>query len=66
MDPVPDTLLLRKSGGAGNQTRDLWICRHNGSESLLLTSIYSPVALYFGIEQGDIILTHCASSIQAI
>jgi hypothetical protein len=24
--PVPDPLLLRKSGGAGNRTRDLWIC----------------------------------------
>jgi hypothetical protein len=26
MDPVPDPLLLRKSGSAGNGTRDLWIC----------------------------------------
>jgi hypothetical protein len=25
VDPVPDPLLLRKSGSAGNQTRDLWI-----------------------------------------
>jgi hypothetical protein len=25
-DPVPDPLLLRKSGSAGNLTRDLWIC----------------------------------------
>jgi hypothetical protein len=24
--PVPDPLLLRKSGSSGNQTRDLWIC----------------------------------------
>jgi hypothetical protein len=24
--PVPDPLLLRKSGRAGNQTWDLWIC----------------------------------------
>jgi hypothetical protein len=24
--PVPDPLLLRKSGSAGNRTRDLWIC----------------------------------------
>jgi hypothetical protein len=24
---VPDPLLLRKSGSAGNRTRDLWICR---------------------------------------
>jgi hypothetical protein len=26
MDPVPDPLLLRKCGRAGNRTRDLWVC----------------------------------------
>jgi hypothetical protein len=26
MDPIPDPLLLRKSGSPGNRTRDLWIC----------------------------------------
>jgi hypothetical protein len=26
VDPVPDPLLLRKSGSAGNRKRDLWIC----------------------------------------
>jgi hypothetical protein len=26
VDPVPDPLLLRKSGSAGNRTRYLWIC----------------------------------------
>jgi hypothetical protein len=26
VDPSPDPLLLRKSGSAGNRTRDLWIC----------------------------------------
>jgi hypothetical protein len=26
VDHVPDPLLLRKSGSAGNRTRDLWIC----------------------------------------
>jgi hypothetical protein len=26
VDPLPDPLLLRKSGSAGNRTRDLWIC----------------------------------------
>jgi hypothetical protein len=26
VDPVPDPLLLRKCGSAGNRTRDLWIC----------------------------------------
>jgi hypothetical protein len=28
VDPVPDPLLLRKSGSAGNRTRDLWIFSH--------------------------------------
>jgi hypothetical protein len=27
VDPVPDPLLLRKSGSAGNRIRDFWICR---------------------------------------
>jgi hypothetical protein len=27
--PVPDPLLLRKSGSAGNQTRDLWTASFN-------------------------------------
>jgi hypothetical protein len=26
VDPVPDTLLFRKSDSTGNRTRDLWIC----------------------------------------
>jgi hypothetical protein len=26
VDPVPDPLLLRKSGSAGNRTRNFWIC----------------------------------------
>jgi hypothetical protein len=40
VDPVPDPLLLRKSGSAGNRTRDLWICSqelwpldHRGGQS---------------------------------
>jgi hypothetical protein len=28
VDPVPDPLLLRKSGSAGNRTRHLWVCSH--------------------------------------
>jgi hypothetical protein len=27
VEPVPDPLLLRKSGSAGNRTRGLWIRR---------------------------------------
>jgi hypothetical protein len=26
VDPVPDPLLLKKSGSAWNRTRDIWIC----------------------------------------
>jgi hypothetical protein len=26
VDPIPDPLLLRKSGSGGNRNRDLWIC----------------------------------------
>jgi hypothetical protein len=26
MDPVPDPLLLKKSGSARNRTQDVWIC----------------------------------------
>jgi hypothetical protein len=26
VDPIPDPLLLRNAGSAGNRTRDLWIC----------------------------------------
>jgi len=29
VDPVPDPLLLRKSGSAGDRTRDLCICSSN-------------------------------------
>jgi hypothetical protein len=27
VDPVPDPLFLRRSGSAGNHTRDFWLCR---------------------------------------
>jgi hypothetical protein len=44
VDPVPDPLLLRLSGSAGNRTRDLWICSqelwpldHRGRNTLHLT-----------------------------
>jgi hypothetical protein len=46
VNPVPDPILLRKPGSAGNRTRDLWICSqelwpldHRGglSESLFVS-----------------------------
>jgi hypothetical protein len=47
VDPVPDPLLLRKCGRAGNRTRDLWICSqklwpldHRGSQRIVTISFY--------------------------
>jgi hypothetical protein len=57
VDPVPDPLLLRKSGRARNRTRDLWVCSqelwlldgrsglqicHKGNLSSLKSSKFSP------------------------
>jgi hypothetical protein len=46
VDPVRDPLLLRKSGSAGNRTRDLWICSqelwtlgHRGGRSKLSAGV---------------------------
>jgi hypothetical protein len=39
VDPVPDPLLLRKSGSAGNRTRDLWPLDHRGGSILALIII---------------------------
>jgi hypothetical protein len=43
VDPVPDPLLLRKSGSAGYRTRDLWVSSqevcpldHRGDEDIVL------------------------------
>ena len=45
MDPVPDPLLVRKSGSAGDRTRDLCICSqkllpldHRGGQNPVTTS----------------------------
>jgi hypothetical protein len=47
-DPVPDPLLLRKSGRAGNRTPDLWICSqklwpldHRGGQWIIIVRIFS-------------------------
>jgi hypothetical protein len=49
VDPVPDFLLLRKSGRAENRTRDLWICsqkllplHHRGGPPFLVS-----ILIYF-------------------
>jgi hypothetical protein len=45
VDPVPDQLILRKSGSAGNRTGDLWACNqelwpleHRGGPEILNTN----------------------------
>jgi hypothetical protein len=52
VDPVPDLLLLRKSGSAGNRTRDLWICIqeiwHYNTEAVIYLSIYGSTVLRWG------------------
>jgi hypothetical protein len=40
VDPVPDPQLLRKSGSAGNRTRDLWICsQEQGIKEIEVSSL---------------------------
>jgi hypothetical protein len=43
VDPVPDPLLLRKSGSVGNRTRDLWFC---SQELLPLDHRGGPIIIY--------------------
>jgi hypothetical protein len=58
--PVPDPVLLRKSGSAGNRTRDLWICSqklwpldHRGgltvTKSVIVIETPSSTASVFGV-----------------
>jgi hypothetical protein len=58
VNPIPDPLLLRKSGSAGNRTQDLWICSqklwlldHRGGRRMLWWSINFKV---FGSGRGVI------------
>jgi hypothetical protein len=48
VDPVPDPLLFRQSGSAGNRNRDLWICSqelwpldHRGGPRHIRINLYS-------------------------
>jgi hypothetical protein len=45
MDPFPDPLLLRKSGSAGNRTRDLWICIQEQRQSGFTESLFHNASL---------------------
>jgi hypothetical protein len=54
VDPVPDPLLLRKSGSTGNRSRDLWICSqelwpldHRGGLGLILDSLIERVTTFY-------------------
>jgi hypothetical protein len=58
VDPVPDPLLLRKSGSAGNRIRDLWTCSeelwpldHRGGPDLIIP-VYN-VRIMFMFLLGD-------------
>jgi hypothetical protein len=58
VDPIPDPLLLRKSGSAGNRTWDLWICsqelwplEHRGSSWIRIEYFVYSFALLF-LEQN--------------
>jgi hypothetical protein len=48
VDPFPDPLLLRKSGSAGNRTRDLWVC----SDSVKYIHYIFPISFY-AMDQDD-------------
>jgi hypothetical protein len=50
VDPVPDPLLLRKSGSTGNRTRDLWVCSqevwlldHRGGQIMIYKCSVNPI-----------------------
>jgi hypothetical protein len=55
VDPVPDPLLLRKSGSAGNRTRDLWICSQELWTEKLTSAFQrnSAKSLYFVSKTGQ-------------
>jgi hypothetical protein len=60
VDPVPDPLLLRKSGSAGNRTWDFWICRqttdHRGGPDSMSQdhSLRHPQMLHSCFERGTL------------
>jgi hypothetical protein len=69
VNPVPDPLLLIKSGSAWNQTRDLWICSqelwpldHRGGQLWFILKIY---AFFFSLnkrrQRYDLRRTHASS-----
>jgi len=60
VDPVPDPLLLRKSGSAGDRTRDLCICSqklwpldHRGGLFFSYTAVYLTMTVFLSINITD-------------
>jgi hypothetical protein len=56
VDPVPEPLLLRKCGRAGNRTRDLWICSqklsqldHRGGPNIEISNLNRYSNFYIGL-----------------
>jgi hypothetical protein len=45
VDPVPDPLLLRKFGSAGNLTLDLWVCSQELKKATYLLANVGPSSL---------------------
>jgi hypothetical protein len=50
VDPVPDPQLVRKSGSAGNRTRDLWPLDHRGHIWVKRKLIFSKETIQAGTE----------------
>ena len=71
VDPVPDPLLLRKSGSAGNRTRDLCICSqklwpldHRGGRNKRITCIkWKNFASSWSFAKWIVNITFCLQSI---
>jgi hypothetical protein len=65
VDSVPDPLLLRKSSGAGNRTRDPWVCSQRLiTEAVVIkdpeTLIYaSKVGLEINLDETKYMLLSC-------
>jgi hypothetical protein len=58
VDPVPDPLLLRKSGSARNQTRDLWV----NQERKINCVINTECSLVGDVWAASIFDLHCTVS----
>jgi hypothetical protein len=58
VDPVPDPLLLKKSGSAGNRTRDLWVTSQMAN--VLRFYVFTEVTMKEA-DEGDMLLRNAGS-----